>query len=110
MDHKNMPKAEERRSNDDRVRVAYESFRSGFRYNPPEDWDNAPNLVRDVARVAYAQGQLDGVTVKQALKVILDKVDWDGMDYDTFTIAELRRANTLSCLRCDLERREVATL
>jgi hypothetical protein len=92
---KTFPKAEEAIKNDDRVKRAYESFRSGFQYNAPEDWDNASNLVRDVARVGYAQGLLDGidrVSSKQAIDIILANADFDGMDPNSITIGELRRA------------------
>jgi hypothetical protein len=92
---KTFPKAEETMKGDDRVKRAYESFRGGFKYNTPEDWDSASNLVRDVARVGYAQGLLDGadkVSSKQALDIILANADFDGMDPNSITIGELRRA------------------
>lgn len=49
---------------DDRARTAYDTFRDGFDENKPcpiPHWDDAPDWVRDVARVAYAQGTLDGI-------------------------------------------------
>jgi hypothetical protein len=95
LNHAAMPKAEEAMPKDDRVRRAYESFRSGFSHNPPENWDNASNLVRDVARVGYAQGLVDGaeiVSPSAALHVLLTSIDFDGMDPNSLTIGEIRRA------------------
>jgi len=45
----------------DRVKVAYEAFRGGFRDGggmPP--WEKASTIIRDLTTVAYLQGTLDG--------------------------------------------------
>lgn len=42
--------------------VAYQTFRAGFRQDitcPAPTWKDAPDWVRDVAKVCYLQGQLD---------------------------------------------------
>ena len=45
----------------ERARVAYDTFRRGFRGSAPlPHWDEAPAWMRDVVRVAYLQGALDG--------------------------------------------------
>ena len=51
-------------TNDERAQKAYNAFRDGFDENkcPVPHWDDAPDWVRDVARVAYMQGTLDGMT------------------------------------------------
>lgn len=51
-------------SSDDRARVAYDTFRGGFRSDAPcpvPHWNDAPTWVRDVVLVAYLQGTLDKV-------------------------------------------------
>ena len=48
---------------DDRAKLAYDTFRGGFREIeccPAPSWDDAPSWVRDVVLVAYLQGTLDG--------------------------------------------------
>lgn len=48
---------------DARTKTAYDTFRNGFRKDaacPVPRWEDAPDWVRDVARVAYLQGKLDG--------------------------------------------------
>lgn len=47
---------------DPRAKVAYDTFRGGFRGAscPVPHWDEAPAWVRDVVLVAYLQGTLDG--------------------------------------------------
>lgn len=46
---------------EERAQTAYNIFRGGFRDNcPVPHWDHAPSWVRDVVRVAYLQGKLDG--------------------------------------------------
>jgi hypothetical protein len=45
----------------ERARVAYETFHGGFSAGAPfPAWDEAPSWLRDVVRVAYLQGTLDG--------------------------------------------------
>lgn len=47
-------------NDDDRIRLAYNIFRDGFRKpSPVPAWDEAPSWVRDVVKVAYLQGKLD---------------------------------------------------
>lgn len=46
----------------ERVQMAYNVFRGGFRGdhpNTPPHWDDLPPWVRDAVTVAYLQGQLD---------------------------------------------------
>lgn len=48
--------------NEDRAKVAYDTFRNGFTGGTPcpaPAWDAAPSWVRDVVLVAYLQGSLD---------------------------------------------------
>ena len=55
---------------DDRARVTYNAFRDGFDNDcPVPDWDDAPDWVRDVARVSYAQGTLDGSQRKSSARI-----------------------------------------
>jgi hypothetical protein len=53
---------------DERTKIAYDTFRGGFRDGtcPVPHWDEAPSWVRDVARVAYSQGFLDGMSKGEA--------------------------------------------
>jgi hypothetical protein len=47
---------------EDRIKIAYNTFRSGFSDPtkcPAPSWNDAPAWVRDVVTVAYLQGKLD---------------------------------------------------
>jgi hypothetical protein len=50
--------------NEERAKLAYDTFRGGFRNNPcpVPHWNDAPAWIRDVVVVAYLQGTLDGMT------------------------------------------------
>lgn len=45
-----------------REKVAYDTFRNGFggAANTPPRWEALPAWIRDVAKIAYLQGILDG--------------------------------------------------
>lgn len=56
------PKKSEATQAEDRARLAYETYRGGFREDAPcpvPHWDDAPTWVRDAIHVAYLQGKLD---------------------------------------------------
>lgn len=47
-------------SSTERAKVAYDTFRLGFKVAVAiPHWDDAPSWVRDVVIVAYLQGKLD---------------------------------------------------
>lgn len=55
-------------SNDDRARLAYETFRGAFPADSPSPaprWEDAPAWVRDIVKIAYLQGKLDAEPSKR---------------------------------------------
>jgi hypothetical protein len=61
------PKQSDSTKAEDRARLAYETFRSGFRVDAPcpvPHWDDAPAWVRDAVHVAYLQGKLDKPSIE----------------------------------------------
>lgn len=59
-DHPSLPMNRRHEEDEDRERLAYNTYRGGFSKNHPPLWQDLEPWVRDAITVAYLQGKLDG--------------------------------------------------
>jgi hypothetical protein len=57
-----------------RAKLAYDTFRNGFRNAPIPEWNLSPPWVRDIAVVCYLQGKLDAGPEATSLSAGLKEV------------------------------------